>query len=86
MKRRSPAAVRQLVDKATRTNQQRDESEIAAGFASPAAGDDAGLLRTAMIALVCAMETTDWNAVAEAYVMLRQLHHRAYKSYYNPLP
>jgi hypothetical protein len=84
--RRDAAKVRELVDKAATTNQRRDEQEIAVGFQPPAGGDDAGLLRTAMCAFVAGMAAYDWNAVAEGYVMLRQLHHRAYKAYYNPLP
>lgn len=78
--------VHKLVNKATNTNQKRDEDEIRSGFQPPAGGDDAGLLRTAMCALIAGMQMDDWNAVAEGYVMLRQLHHRAYKHYYNPLP
>lgn len=83
---RTPSQVRDLIDKAVRTNQQRDEDEIAAGFQPPAGGDDAGLLRTAMQAILCGIQTDDWNNVAEGFVMLRQLHHRAYKKYFNPVP
>ena len=82
---RTDKQLRDLVDKAVNTNQNRDEDEIGAGFQPPASGEDDILLRTAMTALVAGMRMYDWDAVAEAYVMLRQLHHRAYKHYYNPL-
>jgi hypothetical protein len=76
---------KKLVAKAERTNKERDEMEREAGLGTPTSGDDAALLRTAMCALVAGMEMSDLDCVAEGYVMLRQLHQRAYGMDYNPL-
>src|SRR6516225_1032760 len=64
------AHARELVARARETNARRDQDETAAGFANPFAGPTDETIRTIICALMAGIMTSDWNAVAEGYVML----------------
>jgi hypothetical protein len=80
-----PDLARALVRQARETNAQRDASDRAVGFAAPGDTSPDLLLRTAMSALGAAMQTVDWNEVAEGYVMLCDLHKRLTGRDYDPM-
>lgn len=61
-----------LIRKARKTNALRDLSDMATGFGTPHTSIELAL-RTAMSALVCGIETDDWNCVAEAFEMIQEL-------------
>lgn len=62
-----------LIAKARKTNAYRDKIERENGFGTPSDCGSDVLVRTALEALDCGMAMEDWNAVAEAYVMLEPL-------------
>jgi hypothetical protein len=73
------ARFRRLIAKAEITNQRRDAIDHGAGFSAPndPIKDDRitsreMLVRTALMALECAIKTNDWDCVAEAFVMLNE--------------
>lgn len=63
-----------LMNKARKTNRERDTIDHETGCAAPQEGTKGMLLRTAMCALQAGIASGDWNCVAEGQVMLEQLH------------
>jgi hypothetical protein len=63
----------ELMQKARKTNAERDEIDRKAGFATPGDGASILLLRTAMSAIETGIVTNDWNSVAEGLAMLEIL-------------
>ena len=80
----TPQEVKRLVDKARTTNWERDRIDRANGFGVPGDGGHDDLLRTAMSALEAGMREENWEAVAEGYEMLADLHRRMTGKLYNP--
>lgn len=62
-----------LMEKARRTNDQRDKDEREAGYASPDSGSFDNQLQTVMTAICCGIITEDWNAIAESQSMLEKI-------------
>jgi len=79
------AHARELVARARETNARRDQDETAAGFANPSAGPTDETIRTIICALMAGIMTSDWNAVAEGYVMLCDLHQQITGKPYDPI-
>ena len=65
---------KRLVAKSRITNAKADASDRSHGFGAPPDYPPDLLLRTAMGAIACGLEHQDFNAVAEGYVMLIDLH------------
>lgn len=80
----SKGQCKRLVDTAARTNARRSADERKGGWGTPESGPDDGLLRTAMCAIHCGLETDDLAAVAEGLDMLRTLHTRMTGKLYSP--
>lgn len=62
-----------LMERARRTNLQRDAADRQAGFAPPPSLGVLQQLRTAMLAIECGIKTADWECVAEGQAMLEHL-------------
>jgi hypothetical protein len=54
------------LDRAAKTNRERDAMDVKAGFARPHACPPDLVMRTAVMALECALTMEDWDVVAEA--------------------
>lgn len=70
----SAESAARLVASARATNNRRDEAERKSGWATPGQGALDLRLRTAMSAIACGLQTDDFEAVAEGYCMLEDLH------------
>lgn len=62
-----------LMVAARHANAEMDAVDLAAGWATPAAGGPRMLLATAMSAIEAGIRTADWACVAEGQVMLQEL-------------
>jgi hypothetical protein len=65
--------VKAIMAKAIRSNAERDQYERAAGFGNSEVWSPDLTARTIITALHCALETDDWDCVAEAQAMLSDL-------------
>jgi hypothetical protein len=81
----SQQRARELIAKARATNAQRDQGEASAGWATPLAGPVDLSIRTIICALMAGIVTSDWNAVAEGYAMLCDLHEKIAGRPYDPI-
>jgi hypothetical protein len=72
------------IARARETNTKRDAVDRAAGFKAPSDGPSDLLLRTAIVAVLAGLTEKDWNAVAEGYCMLVDLHAKAFGVPYDP--
>ena len=63
-----------LVRKARETNRKNSVIDRRHGFGVPEDGPQDVLVRTIMAAIWCGLTTEDWNAVAEGYCLLSDLH------------
>ena len=70
---RSRAEATELINRAAETNRTRDEDERRVGFGAPPDGPMDLYLRTAESAIECGILCEDWNAVAEGFVMVRDI-------------
>jgi hypothetical protein len=61
-----------MLAQARATDEQRSLMERQAGFAAPSMLDAFDLLRTAEMALECAVKTQDWAVVCEGIVFVQQ--------------
>lgn len=64
--------VEKLLEKAKKTNAERDAIDRKAGAATPLDMGVREVMRVAIAALRAGMRTTSWDCVAEALVMLDQ--------------
>ena len=76
---------RELIVRARATNTRRDRDEAVAGFANPLMGPVDLSIRTIICALMAGIVTSDWNAVAEGYAMLCDLHEKIAGKPYDPI-
>ena len=63
----------QRLEKAKRTNRERDAADRSVGFATPAEAGDPAYLATALEAIKAGGKIQDWDLVAEGVVMLEDL-------------
>ena len=63
-----------IVAKAAKTNSRRDAIDAEAGFPAPSECPVDVYLRTAMTAIHCGLSTSNFDAVAEGYAMLQDIH------------
>lgn len=75
---------RVLIAHARATNAKRDAIDREAGFAAPGDAGAALWLRTAIDAILAGLTEVNWDAVAEGYVMLQDLHLKTTGIRYQP--
>lgn len=65
-----------LLAKARETNVERDEFDREAGWGVPSEGPLGGHVSTVRSALICGIDTEDWDCVAEAAAMCEEIMDR----------
>ena len=63
-----------IISKARKTNAIRDNIDLKNGFAPPNRCSLDVFLKTAMGAILCGLQTEDFDCIAEGYVMLEDMH------------
>jgi hypothetical protein len=72
------ADLEKLLAKARKTNARRDASDRKRGFAAPEDCPPFVFFKTAMSAIETGISASDWDCVAEGYVMLEAFLNRFY--------
>ena len=70
--------VSKMCEAARQRMAEMSKIESANGFATPEDCDPDLHLRTAMSALMCALQREDWDVASDALVMMSQLHARVH--------
>lgn len=77
-------SAKDLIDQARRNNDKHDAIDRKYGFAPPNVGPADITVRTILGALWAALQTKDWNIVAEAYEITVDLHRGMTGKTYDP--